>query len=424
LLAISKSVTQSVRHVTNIHPVATFADRSPTAPGSGENGGMPAAKYRPLIARRIDEVHRASTPLELLFDLCFVVGVAQASERLHHALTTGEVGHGVGSYLMVFFAIWWAWVNFTWFASAYDNDDVIYRLTTLVLITGALILAAGVPSAFDHNNFTIMVIGYVVMRLAMVAHWLRAAWSDPDHRATALRFAIGVTVIQMGWIARLWLPDSLGLTSFLILVIAELLVPIIAERAAHTTWHPVHIAERYGLFTLIVLGESILASSTAIEIGFSSGHDRGHLFALSAAGLLIIFGMWWIYFDRPGEEALSSTSSFVWGYGHYLIFAAAGAVGAGIATNVDLDEHGIAMSGRTAAYAIAMPVAVYLVSVWWLHLRPGQSEMRTWGTPAGALLILLAPLVRGSITVIAVIMVALVVLIIVTTTPRTVEHHG
>jgi low temperature requirement protein LtrA len=142
-----------------------------------------------MIARDTDEPHRASTPLELLFDLCFVVGIAQASGRLHHALISGEVGHGIGSYLMVFFAIWWAWVNFTWFASAYDTDDVPYRITTLVQITGALILAAGVPRAFDRDQFGVVVIGYLVMRLAMVAQWLRAAWSDPTHRVTALRFA-------------------------------------------------------------------------------------------------------------------------------------------------------------------------------------------------------------------------------------------
>ena len=88
---------------------------------------------------------------------------------------------------MVFFAIWWAWVNFTWFASAYDVDDLLYRLFTFVQIVGVLILAAGVESAFTAGNFTIMTIGYVVMRVAMVAQWLRAAAGDPAARPAALR---------------------------------------------------------------------------------------------------------------------------------------------------------------------------------------------------------------------------------------------
>ncbi|HEY1489311.1 MAG TPA: low temperature requirement protein A, partial [Micromonosporaceae bacterium] len=238
-----------------------------------------------MVARDTTEEHRASTPLELLFDLCFVVAVSQASDRLHHALTSGEVGHGIGGYLLVFFAIWWAWVNFTWFASAYDNDDVAYRVTTLVQITGALILAAGVPRAFDDNNFTVVVIGYVVMRLAMVGQWLRAAYSDPYRRWTALRFAIGITIVQAAWVARLWLPSRLGLASFLVLVVAELLVPIVAERAERTTWHAVHIAERYGLFTLIVLGESILAATTAVQTAFDTGRHLGSLSVVAAAGL-------------------------------------------------------------------------------------------------------------------------------------------
>jgi low temperature requirement protein LtrA len=369
-----------------------------------------------MVARDTTEAHRASTPLELLFDLCFVVAASQASGRLHHALTSGEVGYGIGSYLLVFFAIWWAWVNFTWFASAYDNDDVAYRIATLVQITGALILAAGVPRAFDDNNFTVVVIGYVVMRLALVGQWLRAAFSDPPRRRTALRFAVGITIVQAAWVARLWLPSRLHLASFLVLVVAELLVPIVAERAERTTWHAVHIAERYGLFTLIVLGESILAATTAVQTAFDTGLHLGSLLVLAAAGLLIVFGMWWLYFDRPGQDALSTAASgFIWGYGHYLIFASAAAVGAGIVANVNVDDNLGQLSTRGAAYAIAIPVSTYLLSVWWLHSRPAyanedQRTVKAWALPVGALLILLAPLVPAALPVVAAIVVLLVVI--------------
>jgi hypothetical protein len=68
------------------------------------------------------------------------------------------------SYLTVFFAIWWAWMNFSWFASAYDNDDGIHRLATLIQIAGALILAAGITRAFELRDFDVAFIGYVFMR--------------------------------------------------------------------------------------------------------------------------------------------------------------------------------------------------------------------------------------------------------------------
>src|SRR3954466_9827855 len=151
----------------------------------------------PMRARPSDEPHRVSTPLELFFDLCFVVAVAQAAAPLHHSIAAHHVAPGVRGSLMVFFAIWWGWMNFSWFASAYDTDDDVYRITAFVQIAGALVLAAGVAPAFDGGDFVVITIGYVIMRLAMVAQWTRAARSDPPRRATALRYAIGVTCVQI-----------------------------------------------------------------------------------------------------------------------------------------------------------------------------------------------------------------------------------
>jgi hypothetical protein len=106
----------------------------------------------------------------------------------------------------VFFAIWWAWMNFTWFASAYDTDGLPYRLAALVEIAGVLILAAGVPRAFERRDFTVAAVGYVVMRLALVGQWVRAAATDLGGRPAALRYAIGVSACQVGWLFGLALP--------------------------------------------------------------------------------------------------------------------------------------------------------------------------------------------------------------------------
>src|SRR5512132_623546 len=123
------------------------------ADGAGPLAAPGGAWYRPMVARPTDEAHRSATVLELFFDLCFVVAVAQAAAALHHQVSVDHVGNGVVGYVTLFFAIWWAWMNFTWFASAYDTDDVAYRLTTLVQISGALILAAGVPDAMAGSDF-------------------------------------------------------------------------------------------------------------------------------------------------------------------------------------------------------------------------------------------------------------------------------
>ncbi|WP_330441063.1 low temperature requirement protein A [Micromonospora sp. NBC_00821] len=367
--------------------------------------------YRPMRPHRRDEPHRTATPLELFFDLCFVVAVAQAAGNLHHDISEGHLGHALSRYLMVFFAIWWSWMNFTWFASAYDTDDDLYRITTLVQIAGALIIAAGVTSAFTDGDFTVITYGYVVMRLAAVVHWSRAAIGDPAHRAAATRYAIGVTVVQLGWLLRLLLPAEWGIASFVLLALADLLVPAVAERPGMTPWHPAHITERYGLFTLIVLGEAVGAVSLAIQDGLDAGeHD---LWSLAAAGAVIVFALWWLYFDRPNEAPDRQPYSLIWGYGHYLIFAAIAAVGAGLSVSVDYERHLAHISERTVGYAVGVPIAVFLLTVWLLHVRRQQHGAVVVAFPAVALLALLAPLGPAPAYVLAALLVALVALTVV-----------
>jgi low temperature requirement protein LtrA len=377
----------------------------------GRPPGSPAgAWYRPMVARATDEEHRGATVLELFFDLCFVVAVAQAADALHHEVTAGHVGDGVVGYASVFFAIWWAWMNFTWFASAYDTDDVAYRLTTLLQIAGVLILAAGVPEAMDGGDFTAITVGYVVMRLAMVTQWLRAARSDPPHRRSSLRFAAGIVAVQVGWVLRLFLPEALGYATFLLLVVGELAVPVWAERATPTTWHPRHIAERYGLFTLIVLGECVLASTVAVQTALEEDAALVDLATTAAGGLLTVFAMWWLYFAKEAHEFLTTLrAGITWGYGHYLVFASAAAVGAGIAVNVDHVTHHAAIGGRAAAAAFTIPVALFLLAVWALQLRP--HHLGHWHTslvPTTAVLVLASTLAPEPILVTGLLVAAMI----------------
>ncbi|OKK10958.1 low temperature requirement protein A [Streptomyces sp. CB02400] len=329
-----------------------------------------------MAGRDSGEPHRTSTPLELFFDLCFVVAVAQASGSLHAALETGDPVTGVLRFALVFFTIWWAWMNFTWFASAYDPDDVPYRLSVLLQITGSLVLAAGVDRAFEAGDLTVITVGYVVLRTALAALWLRAALADPVRRRTALRFASGVALCQLGWVGLLLVPTSLMLPGIVVMILAELSVPVWAQSAGMTPWHPGHIAERYGLFTLIVLGESVAAATVAVRGAFNRHHGTGPLWALAAGGLLMAFAMWWLYFARPAHALLATTHQdhrrrFPWAYGHYLVFASATAEGAGLASYAD---HVTRHTTATSAAAITVPAAVFLLTVWAVQLRPHQKS--------------------------------------------------
>lgn len=312
-----------------------------------------------------------ASPLELFFDLCFVVAIAQAGAALVHAVAEGHAGQGVLDYAMVFFAIWWAWMNFTWFASAYDNDDVVYRVVTLVQIAGVLVLAAGVSRAFGEHDFVVVWLGYLIMRLALAAQWLRAARAaEGAERTTALRYASGVLLCMVGWLGLVVLPEPARPWVFLVMVVAELSVPMVAERDFMTSWHPHHIAERYGLFTIIVLGETIAAATVAVKSAVDEHDALGELVPIAVGGLLIVFAAWWIYFVVPIHGHLrSSAQAFLWGYGHYLIFASAAAIGAGLEVAVEQAVGTAHVSTTAASAAVTVPTALFLLTVWALHAR-------------------------------------------------------
>ena len=154
------------------------------------------------------------------------------------------------------FAVTWAWVNFSWFASAYDTDDWIYRLTTMVQMVGVLILALGLPDMFesllhgDHLDIRVMVLGYVVMRVPMIAQWARASRQDPDRVTVCRVFIVTILVSQTAWIVLELAETSIAVTFawMVALMVLEMVGPVMAEHLpGGTPWHAHHIAERYGL---------------------------------------------------------------------------------------------------------------------------------------------------------------------------------
>jgi low temperature requirement protein LtrA len=374
-----------------------------------------------MLGRVATESHRASTPLELLFDLTFVVAVAQLASAYAHGL---GAGHGIlGSavpFMFVFFAIWWAWMNFTWFSSAYDTDDVLYRLFTLVQMAGVLVLAAGVPAAFDESDFLVITIGYLIMRIGLIAQWVRAAIEHPDGRTTATRYAIGLAVSQAGWVARLWLPEEWAIPSFVVLALLDLSVPLWAERTGMTPWHPHHIAERYGLFVIILLGESVFAATNGVSASLAASGLTPELVVIAVAGLLILFGVWWIYFAEPVGEGLARHRawSFFWGYGHYPLLAAIAAIGAGLELAVLAIDGHLAVPDEVVAIAVAVPVGAVLGLIWLVH-RPlvDGAGVPAWLLLPAAAIVFATPLAAGWLTITGVIAVvaAIVVLAVVGT---------
>jgi len=322
-----------------------------------------------LRARDINEPHRAATPLELFYDLIYVVAIASLASEFHHSLSGWHhVGYAVWVYFFIFFCIWWPWNTYTWFASGYDTDDAQFRLASFAQMIGVIIIAVGVKPAVIHNEFTVMMVGYVVMRVPYILMWLKVAHDDAHSRPVALRYAIGVIIVQLLWTFAVLYFHNWHL--FIALLFLELLVPYLAEHSVdkglNTKYHRGHIEERLGLLTIIVLGESMLASAYGFEKIIE--HYSTGLLTVITGSTLILFSMWWLYFDDKVEDELGSEAkSFIWGYGHYLVYAFATAVGALISVNVDVHTQHAEITHQFATYGLALAMAGYLVAVWIVH---------------------------------------------------------
>ena len=326
------------------------------------------------------EEHRSATPLELLFDLTFVVAFGFAADELAHALAEGHLASGLAGFAFAVFAVTWAWINFTWFASAYDTDDWVFRVATMLQMFGVLVLALGLPALFesidegDVVDNRVMVAGYVVMRVAMVFQWLRAARQDPARRTACLTYATAISVAQAGWIALLLAETSLVVT-FLwaaVLTLVEFAGPVIAERRkGGTPWHPHHVAERYGLFVIIALGEGVLGTAVALTAIVEGPGWSADVVLLGIAGTALIFGMWWVYFVVPGGQLLERhrERNFGWGYGHMVLLGALVAVGAGLHVAAYFVEDHSVLGVPATVLTVAVPVALYLLVFYALYSR-------------------------------------------------------
>ncbi len=363
-----------------------------------------------MTGRDPHQLFRAATPLELFFDLVFVIAFGVAADELAHALTENHVGDGILGFLFATFAISWAWINFSWFASAYDTDDWIYRLATMVQMIGVLVLALGLPDMFaslthgDHVDNGVMVLGYVVMRVPMIGQWLRAAHQDPARRQICTTMATTLVIAQLGWIGLLLADLRVGpmFACALVLVAVELAGPLRAERIdAGTPWHPHHIAERYGLLVIITLGEGMLGTMATLSalVGPEGPGWSADVVLLGLAGTALTFGLWWTYFVLPWGEVLHARRrrSFAWGYGHIPVFGALVAVGAGLHVGAYYLEHHSELGVVGSVVTVALPVALYSALLYGLYAQ----VTRSWDPFHVTLITLTAALIGASLVLAA-----------------------
>jgi low temperature requirement protein LtrA len=329
-----------------------------------------AHRRRRFTGRDPEEEHRASTPLELLYDLTIVVAFGAAADELAHFIAEDHIGAGVVGFSIATFAVSWAWLNYSWFASAYDTDDWVFRLATMVQMAGVIVLTLGLPRVFESLDEGgtldngVLVAGYVVMRVSLLSLWWQVSRHDPQRRETARTYLVAVGLLQIAWVALAVADLDLApaLIAFGVLILIELAIPRLAERKAPTPWHPHHIAERYGLLVIITLGEVILgtvASVSAVVNGEAGWTIDAAV--LLAAGVGLAFGCWWMYFSVPWAQFLvrHRERGYRFGYGHLVLFGALAAMGAGLHVAA-LDLEGKSELGDVGTVlSVVIPFAVY-----------------------------------------------------------------
>lgn len=311
---------------------------------------------KPISARDTHEQHRPSTTLELLFDLVYVIAVAAAAHGFYHRLSEHDFS-GFLTFIVAFFILWNAWTSFTWFASGYDPDDWFYRLSVMFQMFGSLMIATNIYQFYEQGLTWVGVAGYAIMRLASCSQWWRVYRQVPGHQKVAGRSMTGLLILQATWIMWLFLPSSLQTPALFILIAAELIMPMWARSEQFNNWHPAHIAERYGLLTIIVLGEGVVGVSNSIQQFLTnSASDTSTMIFLGSSLVALVFSLWWLYFIVPFDTILNKERHrpdlFLFGYGHFFIFASI----AGLGSMLNLVTQSVA--GDNAHEAISQPYAM------------------------------------------------------------------
>ena len=304
---------------------------------------------------------RKVTWLELFFDLIFVAAVAQVAEPLReHYSISGVVRFGT-----LFALIWWAWTGYAVFATRFDANDGIQRVLTLVQMFVVAAMAANAGDELDSRSSAGFAAAYAVLRLVLVAQYFRARHL-PEARPLTTRYIVGHGSAALIWLASALVPAPARYALWATAFIIDLGTPWLAlPHTVKVPPNPAHLPERFGLFTLILLGEAVIA----VMHGMKSQEDWSVVAASSAfSGMAFLFLVWWWYLDvaaaaserfvRNHRDALRF---HVWSYAHFPFYLGLVVTGVGVqrivtaAARWTLSGHeALLMTGAAAVLMIAM----------------------------------------------------------------------
>jgi low temperature requirement protein LtrA len=320
---------------------------------------LPSLRLQEAGERRLE---RHATWTELFFDLVFVVAVAQLASGLHSHLSVA----GALAFAGLFVPVWWTWTTYAYVADLFDADDGPFRAVLLGSMLLVAALAATIPAAFDGRTGG-FVIAYAVLRADLVAVYVWAWRSDRPLRSLVGPHIVGFSLGGIVWLSSLALAAPERYVAWGVAIAIDLATGLVAYLSgSDVPRHRSHMPERFGLFALIVLGESVIA----VSLGTARSSWAVASVATAGLGFALAAVLWWMYFARFDESvfdwalaggASERRRSFVFGYGHLLVLAALAAVGVGVRVAIEQ-----AIGGGPATHAaplLGLAVAVYLAAL-------------------------------------------------------------
>jgi low temperature requirement protein LtrA len=324
---------------------------------------------------------RSASRLELFFDLAFVLVVAELAIALREDVTLpGEL-----LFAGLFTLVWWSWVSSTLYANRFDHDDVVYRLLKLSSMAAVIGLAASATEATG-ERFGIFVGCQLLLRMSLLLQYRRAYKHIEDARPIARLYLLGTGIGAALWTFSLFVPRPVGFALWGAAVLVEALVPLIATRhSADVPLHVEHLPERFALFVILVLGESV----AGIAHGLYDAEWTPSAIPVAVLCFVLAAALWWSYFDLAGARAKrlldevggerSDRRHDVYVFGQLPLTLALATVGAGIELAVVQSGEGEVPAGTRLL--LAGGVAVYLVSMALTDGGMSEGARRGWWWP-------------------------------------------
>lgn len=304
--------------------------------------------------------------LELFYDLVYVATLIQIGNFLSDNLTL----LGFGQFLVMLFVVWWSWGGETLYQNRYVADDIWHRLLVFGQIAGVATMGLSVSEAFGDLS-TQFAIGYIIVRVLTILMYVRTYFSHPESQAYATRYMIGFAVGVVIWMIAIFLPDFYWV-AWLVAIIFEALwwARPASDMEEVENWGPDthHMLERFGIFTIIVLGEAFVKVLDDAQ-GTTLGIDQ-ILFGMSA--LVVLYTLWWLYFSDAADRLFDITSNLKlssWSWGHFFLATSLVAFGVAVkklfaetisyADQTVTDEYRLLLMAAVGIFLVALAMINY-----------------------------------------------------------------